>query len=106
MFVLRPLHGNIRILHHGGLELRLRLGHIGLRSGTALEAIHGELQSILIGFHSVVEKPFLSVRASQFEIIVGQFGMQTQVYSRQISRGCLGFLARCRDSSAHAPPNV
>src|ERR1700683_2260293 len=88
------------------LELRLRLCYIGLWSGAALEAIDGELQSILIGFHGVVEKLFLSICASQFEIVVCQLGMQTQVDSCQISRRCLGFFARRRNSSAHAPPNV
>jgi hypothetical protein len=49
VFELRPLHGEIGGLDTRGLELRLGLCHIGLRSSPAFEAVHRELQGIGVG---------------------------------------------------------
>jgi NAD(P)-dependent dehydrogenase (short-subunit alcohol dehydrogenase family) len=64
MLELRSLHGNIGILHHRGLQLRLSLCNIRLWSGAAFKSVGRELQCVLVGLHCVVQKLLLRIRTA------------------------------------------
>jgi len=78
MFVFSPHHADISLLDAGGIELGAGLRYIGLRSGSSFEAILRQLKSFGVSFDGFDEEFRLRVGAAQFEIIDGEFGVQTQ----------------------------
>jgi len=78
MFEFGPHHADVGLLDAGGVELGAGLRYIGLRSGSSFEAILRQLKSFRISFDGFCEKFRLRVGAAQFEIIDGEFGVQTQ----------------------------
>src|ERR1700739_4825383 len=79
MFKFSPLHGDIRILYAGRVQLGLRLGDVGSWSYAPFEAILRKLEVVGVGLHRVVEKAFLSIGAAQLEIVHGEFRLQTEL---------------------------
>ncbi len=106
MLQLCALHSDIGLLNAGGLQLRLRLGHIGFGRRASFEAIDRKLQRVPVAFHGVVQKLLLCIRAAQLEVVQRQVGMQAEVYCLQIAGGGLRFLACRRDGPAHTTPHV
>src|SRR5271163_2068105 len=104
MFELRSLHGDIRVLHASGVQLRLRLRDIGLRCYASLEAIERELQVVGIGFYRVVEKLLLRVGAAQFEIVQGEFRLEAELCGLVVGSAGLRFLPRGSDATPYAAP--
>ena len=70
VFVLRALDPNVRVGYARGIELSLRLGHVGFGRGAALIAGGGEPQRFGVGFDGVVEQALLRIRGAQFEVVV------------------------------------
>ncbi len=69
MLELRALDLDIGVLHTRGFELRLRLSHVGLRSGASFKTIGRELKSVGVSFHRVIQELLLCVRAAKFKVI-------------------------------------
>src|SRR5215469_5738770 len=104
MLELRPLHGNIRGLHHSGLQLCSGLSDIGFWSGTSFKSIYGELEGILVSLHRVVQKLLLCVSAAQLEIVEGELGVKAQTDRFEVSGCRLSLLTRSGNSPAHPSP--
>jgi hypothetical protein len=102
VFELCPLHGDVSGLHAGGIELRLRLGDLGLGSSPAFEAVHCELQRIGIGLHRIIQQLLLCIGAPQREIVPCQLRLQAELDGLEISGSRLGLCTR----RCHRPPDA
>jgi hypothetical protein len=104
VFVLGSRNTDIDRLGLRAFQLRLRLDHIRTRSDADLVLILGQVQSLLVGNHGVVEQALLFVGDAQLEIGLRQRGLQRQ------ARVCQGRRAGLRtgdvafDRAPHAAP--
>jgi hypothetical protein len=106
VFVLRAHHADVGVGYLGSLELGPGLHYIELRGRAALVARGREAQEVGIGLNGVIEQPLLRIRRAQFEIVVGQLGVQAETGGCQIGSAGLRFFSRCIHGAADAAPEV
>jgi hypothetical protein len=106
MFVLRPHHADVGVLHPRRVELRLRLRHIRHRREAALQAVPGHAQRIGVRLHGVVQQALLRVGAAHFDVVEGQLRVQAEARGFEVGGGGLRLLARRRDRAADLSPQI
>src|ERR1700723_4724141 len=79
VLVLRSPHHDIGRLHTRGIELSFCLRDIRLGRGAAFEASSSQLQRVAVGFYGIVEQALLRIGGTEFEVVEGKLGMETQV---------------------------
>jgi hypothetical protein len=87
---LRALDAHVDGLGLGGLELGLRLHHVGLGRHPAREPVLGQAEELLEGGDGLVEQLLLSVQGAQLEVVLGQLRLEAQARRLQVSRARLG----------------
>ena len=106
VFELGAGYGYVGVLHTRGVELCLGLGHVGLGSYAALEAIECELEGVGVGLDGVVEELLLGVGAAEFEIVDGEFGVKAEAGRSVVGGGGLGFFAGSGYAATNAAPKI
>ncbi len=88
------------------LEDGARLGDVGERRGSAVVAILGELQSVLVGLDGIVEQLALGVGGAQIEVIECELGVQGEAGGGEVRGRGLGHFTGLGDGAANASPDV
>ena len=101
MLGLRPVQAGVLGLGARGLELRLRLLHVGYRGGAAVIQILRELERSGVGGHRSVEKLLLCIESPQREVIAGELGLHAELERGDIAGG--GLLAGSGPGDGIAP---
>ncbi len=104
MLELRALDAHVDRLGLGGLELGLRLDHVGLGRDPARVPVLRQAEELLEGGDRLVEELFLGVHGAELEVVLRQLRLEAQARRFEVARARLGAgLARLHRAANPSP---